>query len=82
MHDHGLENGHLLNRLHFSVYHDPDISPVKAGSMFQAQYIMLSECNISSWRHHSQQMSAWYTRCPDYIPDSGAGDTGWYGVTR
>ena len=48
MHDHGLENGRLLNRLHFSVYHDPDISPVKAGSMFQAQYIMLSECNISS----------------------------------
>ncbi len=31
MHDHGLENGHPLNILRFSVYHDPDISLAKSG---------------------------------------------------
>ena len=91
--DHALENGHPLNILRFSVYHDLDISPVKSGSMNQAQYIMLNVCNIPSSRHHSQRMSVWYTGClvpfltliyqvSYYIPDFGAGGTGWCGVTQ
>ncbi len=88
-----MENGHPLNILRCSVYHDPDISHIKPGSILQAQYIMLNVWNIPSLRRQSQEMSARYIRCLTpfltlicqvsyYIPDSDAGGTGWYGVTR
>lgn len=66
LHDHGLENGHPLNRLHFSVYHGSDISFVKHPQLVTS--LSTDVCLVYRVSHS--------------IPDSDAGGTGWYGVAR